>query len=334
MCQSRAEGGIRCASHTKIALQNSEDALVDIVIAESLKETVKLPDKESKFVPSIDGYELEDRLMANPLYKNAKFEKEIAETSDLNFRNRVTDVIAEGDNTALKDVLYRGNPEVRRLIGERAIIMDAAEQRAKKASALKRPFIIAEGKKKAEWATESLKFIRSSINDEVKLHTRVQKLSGSSVIASSPDVFESVYKSQEHVRSYREVFNHHNASLTKTYKAQIINENMRKDPQYQAALASSAVTSSEAYTKWQAKHDDIKHDYAMTNENMDMLRNQARIAGENTPQGKAYLLQVRELEKDRAKKIAENRILAAKDAYAQEMREKEMDDWEKKNIFN
>lgn len=329
MCQSRSEGGIRCASHVKAALQNSEDALVDVVLAESKKAGIELPTKESKFEPSIDGYELEDRLMSNPQYKNAKAEKEIAETSDINFRNRVAAAIVEGNSDNLKDILYRGNPEVRRLIGERAIIMDAAEQKAKKANPLKRPFLIAEGKRKTEWATESLKFIRSSINKEVKMREKLQKQSGSVHLANSPYDFASVQASKENVRAHSENYNHYNEQLTKTYKSQIANENIRKDPKYQEALMSEAVVSSQAYGKWQEKNEEIKADYAITSENMDHVKTQIRLAEESNDKVKAdgYRSKLAGLEAQKEKKIAENKKIAAQQEAEQKAREEALDKW-------
>lgn len=324
MCQSLAEGGMRCISHTKTALQNSEDALVDLVIAESQKAGIELPPRESMFNPAEDGYKLDDRLMANSQYKNAKFEKEIAETSYKNFRRRAAEAIAEDDHNALKDILYRGNPEVRRLIGERAMIMDAAEKEAKKANPLKRPFIMAEGKKKAQWATASLKHIKATIADEVKMQGRVQKMRGNSLIVHTPDLLSSVRSSMIAADGKKRELEYYEEKFRNTYKNQIANDNMRKNPQYQEALSSSSVASSEAYSKWKAKHEVIAQDYAVTNENISFLELQARVAGKETSKGKAYLSQAKELKETRESKIRENKLLAIKQGNEKIAREKEV----------
>lgn len=312
MCQSLAQGGMRCISHTKTALQNSEDALVNLVIAESQKSGIELPAKATMFNPAEDGYKLDERLMANPQYKNAKIEKEIAETSYKNLRKRVTEAIAEDDHSALKDILYRGNPEARELLGERAMIMDAAEKKAKKANPLKRPFILAEGKKKAQWATDRLKAIKSRIDDEVNTQKRVQKNFGHSLIVHTPDLLSSVRSSMVAADGKKRELEHYDEKFRETYKNQIANDNMRKNPQYQEALNSSSVSSSEAYSKWKAKHEVIAQDYAVTNENISFLELQARVAGKDTPQGKAYLTQAKDLGKQRESKIRENKVLAIK----------------------
>lgn len=312
MCQSLAQGGMRCISHIKTALQNSEDALVEITIAESQKSGVELPSREEMFNPAKDGYKLDERLMANSQYKNAKLEKEIAETSYRNFRRRVSEAIEEDNHSALKDILYRGDPEARELIGERTMIMDAAEQKAKKANPLKRPFIISEGKKKAQWATDRLKSIKLRIAEEVNTQRRVQKNFGHSLIVHTPDLLSSVRNSMVTADGKKREFEHYDEKFRETYKNQIANDNMRKNPQYQEALNSSSVSSSEAYAKWKTKHDGIEQDYAMTNENIGFLELQARVAGKETPKGKAFISQAKDLKKQREDKIRENKVLAIK----------------------
>jgi hypothetical protein len=262
MCQSKSEGGARCESHAKKAINDHQLTLNKMVQQECLSLGVMI-DPECYALTSEENARVESRVNAEPAVKKAHGDASEATRKRNRMRGTLKEALASGDINRFATLIRQNNPELQ-------AINDDSETRKNKFNA-----------NMAKAATESEKdeLILQNRVDVALLNKRKEKLN-----------FVSKKEAVAAMEDYRRTGDHERIVHTLTCMKEVTkeiadiraksdetirNERARQkelaiaakignDPSFRDIETSTAFRNTEWYQKWDTKNKELQENYKMT----------------------------------------------------------------------
>lgn len=290
MCQSKAEGGIRCHSHAHEALAASHDRYVALVVAKS--EDIsgeQLPTARESFNDDnpTDHYKLSVMLSGDKSLEKLKAE---SEQLAYDFR-RAYDGINEGHRNGDWRGIYRAisitDPETAKLVQKRDELRSQYHKDVEEARNEGDVNMIAALGAKHERESGEVSTILDARNEVMQ--KQAQEIAGLSRVPDGLPIHKhhqfripsAVRDLQKEFLATREKARTVEAEKTTAFKTRIGGYNLKQTEAFKKIASSPALTASKEYRDWRKKDAVAKGDYAITNTSMNNLK--AKI--EESPRG-------------------------------------------------
>lgn len=247
MCQSKAEGGLRCSAHTKEALTKHASKQAEFVAEYATAFNITLPTPESLYTDD-DARKVSTLVNRNPEYIAAgetyqKAQKDRRDEEMKIFR------IAEygGTNDSLALHLWANNKEAQALKAEQQRNWDNGvedELLHNKLAALR------------EMTTAQAKGILGSIR-------RHGVYNPNDLGVPVPQYMSDL---REKEKEARDTYAKLRSSLAKVEKAKILNHKLRHHPKYINIVGRADYQNTPFHKEWNEKQRKLLTDYSLTNE--------------------------------------------------------------------
>ena len=295
MCQSKAEGGLRCSSHAKDALHKHAVKQADHVISFAAEHNLPLPTLNEIYV-NADKASVANTVRKTPEYIAATEKLQKAQRTRREEEFAVFRIAEYGANDALSLHLWEHNKEAQEL----------------------------KARQEENW--------NNGVEDEL-LHHRLTELREMTV-CQSKNILRSVRERglydpssagtqmPQYMVELRQAETDAQTELTavrleKTAeeKAKAVNRKLRNHPQYVDIIESPAYTATPEHKEWAKKQRKLLTDYSLTNEyrkKLEILADNEKPGSPNQMKIKRQLESVAALrEQTKQRNIAESQVKTA-----------------------
>jgi hypothetical protein len=290
MCQSKAEGGIRCHSHAHEALAASTDRHVALVVSKS-EEIMgkKLPTARESF----DDTNPSDHMKLNVMLSEEKgLAKLKAESEHLgeDVRNAYAG-INEGHRNGDWRQIYRAisvtDPETAELVQKRDELRSAYHKNAEEArnegdTNMLRVLAVQHSSESGE-VSEKIESRNALIEREAKVIANLSRLPDGAPVNKHPKfrIPTAVRNLQQEFLDTREKARNLEAEKKEFYKTRIGGYNLKQTEAFKQVATSPKFTTSNEYRDWRKKDAVARGDYAITTTSLNNLK--AKV--EDAPRG-------------------------------------------------
>lgn len=269
MCQSKAEGGLRCSSHAKDALHKHAVKQADHVITFAAQNNLPLPSLNELYTDA-DRANVAAAVKKDSEYITAGEKFQAAQKARREEELKVFRIAEYGANDALSLHLWANNKEAQDL----------------------------KARQEENW--------RNGVEDEL-LHHRLSELREMTV-AQSKNILQSVREHgvynptsvgtqiPQYMVDLRRAesdaqadFSAVRSAKTVEEKAKVVNRKLRNHPQYIDIVESPAYTATPEHQEWKQKQRKLLTDYSLTNE----YRKKLEILAENEKPGSANQMKIK-----------------------------------------
>lgn len=297
MCQSKAEGGIRCHSHAHEALAASEDKYVDLVVSKAAETTGWQPwPRETYFGSPYDSLRLETMLSGDTAVAKARVEKEQLEDELDTCRAEIQYGVEQMNVKYINNGIRRADPEITDLIDKRDGLISEARREIAKANATddnehigqvraKYTKAISEVEKKLSATQEKTMAEAQAIYEASRSMPRDADIK-TIIDKAKPASISALEKANSEAQRKRMVLE---AEKTKLYKNRIAGYNMREDENFKDIEKFPGFRSSDEFFAWRKKNASLRMDYAISNTSMANL--EYKISDTSDPEQKKSLLE-------------------------------------------
>jgi hypothetical protein len=268
MCQSKAEGGIRCSSHAIAALQAHADKQVDMVKAYAAEKGITLQDESKMY----NSFEHSTSVYAKVHEKKAYIKAENAfvdaqkNESELEFQ--LTSVAAHKNPTSVSQFLWQRSEKAKELTALRDKAWEdndnvAAEKHIAMLKGLR-----------AKTAAEATNIV--NIVNERGAHNLVKTLKEQN---TTPGYLADAQRSAAfEKKSFLKV----RSELFEVEKHRFVSKKFRNTQEFKDVAKSVDFRKRPEVREWQAKQDDLQKDYSMTSDYREKLENIASFHPEGS----------------------------------------------------
>lgn len=311
MCQSKAEGGIRCFSHAKETLAFSEDKYVEMVIAKSEEVNgVKIDPPEKWFGGFDDNLKLQVMLGGeSSLQKLNTRREELADAIRANHRI-VEESVKNNDSASLIKMMKSTDPELQALRARKTELLEKVQQDVANAKTEEEALALY-----AEEERESRKVV-----GEMRTRTGVIEEEATDIlnlrnVLNDEPVFKHIrYRTPDGIRAMRKEYlevsdkaREITAKKTELFKKRIGGYNLKNNEDFKNVERSSELRGSQEYKEWREKNASARVDYAITSTMMADLKVSITEEPEGSEKREKLEKKYATLSKVREAKIANNK---------------------------
>lgn len=311
MCQSKAEGGIRCFSHAKETLAFSEDKYVEMVIAKSEEVNgVKIDPPEKWFGGFDDNLKLQVMLGGeSSLQKLNTRREELADAIRANHRI-VEESVKNNDSASLIKMMKSTDPELQALRARKTELLEKVQQDVANAKTEEEALALY-----AEEERESRKVV-----GEMRTRTGVIEEEATDIlnlrnVLNDEPVFKHIrYRTPDGIRAMRKEYlevsdkaREVTAKKTELFKKRIGGYNLKNNEDFKNVERSSELRGSQEYKEWREKNASARVDYAITSTMMADLKVSITEEPEGSEKREKLEKKYATLSKVREAKIANNK---------------------------
>lgn len=311
MCQSKAEGGIRCFSHAKETLALSEDKYVEMVIAKSEEVNgVKIDPPEKWFGGFDDNLKLQVMLGGeSSLQKLNTRREELADAIRANHRI-VEESVKNNDAASLIKMMKSTDPELQALRARKTELLEKVQQDVANAKTEEEALALY-----AEEERESRKVV-----GEMRTRTGVIEEEATDIlnlrnVLNDEPVFKHIrYRTPDGIRAMRKEYlevsdkaREITAKKTELFKKRIGGYNLKNNEDFKNVERSSKLRGSQEYKEWREKNASARVDYAITSTMMADLKVSITEEPEGSEKREKLEKKYATLSKVREAKIANNK---------------------------
>jgi len=290
MCQSKAEGGIRCHSHAHEALAASHDRYVALVVEKSEELTgKKLPTAAESFDATnpVDHMKLSVMLSGDKGLEKLKREREQLGADVRAAYAGINDGHRDGDWRQIYRAISTTDPEMAELVQRRDDLRtqyhkDAKEARNEGDTIMARAITMKHSRESGEVNTK-IEERTALIEREAQVIARLPRLSDGIPVNKNPKFRTptALRNLQQEFLAVSEKTRNLEEEKTAAFKTRIGGYNLKQTEAFKKVASSPEFNSSKEYRDWRKKDAVAKGDYAITNTSMNNLKN--RI--EESPRG-------------------------------------------------
>ena len=292
MCQSKANGGLRCSSHTVDAMYAHAEKQIEAVKAYAQANGLALPDESKLYKKSDDSSYVYDKTEEKPAYRQALARLDIARKARQEAEYQLVSVAGFKHETSLASFLWTRNVEAKKAIQTRdkAFESDDDEQASEAITKLKQL--------RQETVTHA--------NDIV---ARVHSVSQRNLLYSlagddSHPAYLKELKRKE--KEADENFDAVRRGLVETETNRLISKRLRSHPDYQKIATAENFAGTPEQATWGKKQKTLEKDYSMTREYRLKLEAIASTHPEGSPERAAAEKQVEKVKLLRERTIVKN----------------------------
>lgn len=315
MCQSKAEGGIRCFSHAKETLALSEDKYVEMVISKSEEVNgVKIDSPEKWFGGFEDNLKLQVMLGGeSSLQKLNTRREELADAIRANHRI-VEESVKNNDPVALIKMMKATDPELKALRERRAELLERVQKDVANAKTNEEALALY-----ADEERESRKVLADMRTRNGVIEEEATDIINLRNVLNDEPVFKHLrYRTPDGIRAMRKEYlevsdKARETTLQKTelFKKRIGGYNLKQNEDFKNVATSSALRQSAEYKEWREKNASAKVDYAITSTMMADLKVRITEEPEGSESREKLEKKYETLSRARDAKIANNKREAA-----------------------
>lgn len=293
MCQSKAEGGIRCSSHAIEALQKHHDKQAEMVKEYAAKNGKTLPDESKLYndfehrtavyskVNEVAAYKKVERdfYSRNETERKAKFD--LASVSQHQSVSSISaflwkhDALAK-ETLAARDKAWENGDEVE------------AEKNIAKLQSLR-----------ARTVNEA-----ENIVSIVKNHGAYQLVNVLREQGKTPRYLNEIYEKNE---SAKNTFNTVRAEVVAKEKQRFISKKFRNSPEYKEIATSTDFRKQPEVRQWEERAAELQRDYSMTSDYRQKLEDMASFYQEGTEDRERIETQIRKVDTLKKMTILKNK---------------------------
>lgn len=290
MCQSKAEGGIRCYSHAHEALAASTDRYVALVVEKSEELAGK---KLPTAFESFDANNPADHMKLSVMLSGEKgLEKLRQEREQLAADVRSAyDGINEGHRNGDWRQIYRAismtDPETAELVQQRDDLRNQYHKDSKEASdegdiIMMRALTMKHSRESGE-VSNKIEIRNARIEREAQVISHLPILPDGAPVSKNPKFRTptAVRNLQQEFLATSEKARNLEAEKTQLFKTRIGGYNLKQTEAFKQVASSPSFTSSKDYRDWRQKDAVARGDFAITSTSMNNLK--AKI--EEAPRG-------------------------------------------------
>jgi len=311
MCQSKAEGGIRCFSHAKETLALSEDKYVEMVIAKSEEVNgAKIDPPEKWFGGFDDNLKLQVMLGGDSsLQKLNTRREELADAIRTNHRI-VEESVKNNDAVSLVKMMKSTDPELQALRVRKAELLEKVKQDVANAKTDEEALAFY-----AEEERESRKVIAEMRTRNGVIEEEATDILNLRNVLNDEPVFKHIrYRTPDGIRAMRKEYlevsdktREATAKKTELFKKRIGGYNLKNNEDFKNVEKSSKLRGSQEYKEWREKNASARVDYAITSTMMADLKVSITEEPEGSEKRAKLEKKYTTLSKVREAKIANNK---------------------------
>lgn len=262
MCQSKSEGGIRCESHAKRAINDHQIAYSKLVQQECAAKGITIDPACYELTPE-ETARVDSRHRDEPAVKKAYGDASEATRKRNRLRMSLRDALASGDINRYATLIRENNPELQ------AITDDNTARRTKLAETMAR---ITDEKEKEE-AIEKDKQEYALLNKRKAKLNFVSKKEAMDTwedyrrTGDSERIVHNLTCMKQVTKDIEEIRTKSDATIRRERERQrelTISSKVYNDPGFQKVAASTEFRTSPEFQKWDAKESELMESYRMT----------------------------------------------------------------------
>lgn len=290
MCQSKSEGGARCESHAKKAINDHQLTLNKMVQQECLSLGVMI-DPECYALTPEETTRMESRVNAEPAVKKAHGDASEATRKRNRMRGTLKEALESGDINRFATLIRQNNPELQAINDDsdtrknkfNANMAKATTEAAKDELVLQNRVDIALlNKRKEKLNFVSKKEAMDSLNDHRKTGDSERIVHTLTCMKEvTKEIADIRAKSDETIRNERA-----------RQKELAIAHKISNEPNFRDIETSPAFRNTEWYQKWDTKNKELQENYKMTsgyqNEVAAQISAHKKAGGDITEMAAAY----------------------------------------------
>lgn len=259
MCQSKAEGGLRCSAHTKEALHKHASKQAEHVMDFASKNNLPLPSPEELYTDR-DAANVSAIVRQNPEYIAAGEEYQATQKARREEEMKIFRIAEYGSNDSLALHLWSNNKEAQAL---------RAQQQTNWENGVEDELLHHKLAEMREMTTVQAKGILGSVRQHGVYNPN-------DLGVPVPKYMTDLRADEKDARdSYAKL----RSTLAAAEKVKTIGRNLRQHPQYIDIIESKEYTDTEFYKEWSDKQRKLLTDYSLTNE----YRKKLETLAENEP---------------------------------------------------
>lgn len=292
MCQSKAEGGIRCSSHAVLALQRHADKQVEMVKEYAAAKGITLQDESTMYNSFEHSTGIFLKVQEKSAYKKTENAFYNAKKDASELEHQLVSVASFRNPSSVADHLWQRS----RVVKETTALRDKAWQEGREAE--------------ADASIAKLQALRVKTAAEaqhiVDIVTRNGKHNLIDTLKSENSTPGYLSDAQAKAEYEKNVYLDVRKKLTAEEKHRFISKKFRETPEYKDVTRSVAFRVQPAVREWEGKQKELQQDYSMTGEFKQKMEDMASFHEAGSPEHEKIQAHLRKIEILKKLTIARN----------------------------
>lgn len=304
MCQSKAEGGIRCSSSAIEALQKHHDKQVEMVKEYAKENGITLPDEDSMYNDFEHRTAVYSKVNEVPAYKKAEQAFVASNEKERSAKFDLASVSQHQSASSISAFLWKRNAEANEALALRDKAWEegddvAAEKQIAKLQSLR-----------AQTAAEAENIVKV-----VKEHGAYQLANILREQGKTPKYLNEVYQKNEAMKN---TFNAVRKEVVAKEKSRFISRKFRNTPEYKGVTSTVNFQKKPEVRAWQEKAGELQKEYSMTSDYRQKLEDMASFHPQGSDERERIEAQIRKVDTLKKMTILKNKREAAEAVTAKE----------------
>lgn len=272
MCQSKAMGGLRCDTHAKDAVADSEIKYSKLVQKECLDKGITVAPASLVLTPDEEAI-VKKKVRHHPTVLKANIERQRANWDMKTLQQSYADAIMAGDEAELYKSIARNDPALKELMDENAVNKEMFEATMHYSTLGDNPNRPDRKERDARIIANRKQAIVLMKERRTQILASCQQRAAEAVTAyyNDPSELESLVNAQAGVKAAKKKCDDAMGKLETAEKraseraeGTVIANKLKKDPGFKAAESSADFRSSGKFKEWDTKNTDVQTQYKMT----------------------------------------------------------------------
>lgn len=293
MCQSKAEGGIRCSSHAIEALQKHHDKQAEMVKEYAAKNGKTLPDESKLYNDFEHRTAVFSKVNEVAAYKKVERDFVNASEAEQKAKFEFASVAQHQSVSSIADHIWRREPAVKEALSLRDKAWEdeddvAAEKQIAKLKSL-RVKATADAENVVNIVKEHGTYkVVNVLHEQGKLPTHLQEVHDKKKAAQ--DTFSKV-----------------RSEVVAVEKKRFISKKFRNSPEYKGIATSTDFRKQPEVRKWEERAAELQRDYSMTSDYRQKLEDMASFYQEGSADRERIEAQIRKVDTLKKMTILKNK---------------------------
>lgn len=298
MCQSKAEGGLRCSSHAVDALYNHADKQIALVKEYAQEHGLKLPE-ESKLYNSFENFNaVHNKAQQKSAYKKASNAMVDSAKECEDAETKLAAVAGFRNPSSVAAFLWERNPEAKAARDLRDKAFDSGDDAEAQKQIAKLKGLRAKTTAEAEYIVKAVgnggqRKLMQTLNAEEK---------APAYLVALQDKHENA--KEEYLRTRNK--------LVGIEKERFISRKLRSSEEYTAISKKIDFRKRPASREWEAREKELQKEYSMTGEYRQKMEDLASFHQVGSPEREAIESKMRQVEILKKLTVSRNMAQAAK----------------------
>lgn len=282
MCQSKADGGLRCASHVTTSMYAHADKQIKMVKEFAKGNGLDLPAEETLYSDFTDHGEIYSRASEKPAFLKAQKAYHAALQDGYSAESRFVSVVAMKNPSSVAAHMWQRDPQVKEWLDKRNRALDANDEKA------------------TGEAVSKLKGLRLKITSEAEEIVQICRVGKKANLIATleqqgklpADISDLKKKEKEADAEFAKV----RKELMQTEKARLVSRRMRENENFKAITKKVAFRVQPEVQAWEKKQKEYVRDYSMTSEYREKMEALATHHPEGSPERENIASELRKVE--------------------------------------